>query len=309
MWADVHHAGERRINKVDVITPLIAPSFSSRRFPEVKDIHEDLKDKLYGVCLVSASDLAKGSISSEAIGTTNLVFVDSGVYESSDNWREKQYRKILRGIDEQANVIAVNFDRNERLDVQISRASEDFTNAPTAASNFLLKPVLDEGRLNIARLKDYALDLSQFGIIGVAAREIGDSFLQRCSSIVMLRDILRAAGLDTPIHVFGAITLPEILTYFFCGADIFDGLNWLSYAYRRHGHITFEDAAAEEMKWRQKDYELRLTERIGNLNLLYNLQVAMQHYCRTGDMDGLVEDFPPASKAKRIAQIAGAAIR
>ena len=309
MWADVHHADERRINKVEVTTPLIAPSFSSRRFPDVNGIYEDLKDKLYGVCLVSAADMAGGRIPAEAISTTNLIVVDSGVYEGPENWEEKQYWEILQRVDDRANVIAVNFDRNKQLDEQIRKASQDFANAPTAASDFLIKPVSNEGRVNIPRLKQYALDLSQFDIIGVTAREIGDSFLQRCSSIVTLRDILRGAGMDKPIHVFGAITLPEILTYFFCGADIFDGLNWLSFAYRRHGHIAFEDAAVEALKWRQMDYELQLNERVGNLNLLYNLQIAMQNYCLTGDLDELVAEFPPALTYRRIAETAGAEIR
>ena len=73
--------------------------------------------------------------------------------------------------------------------------------------------------------------LKRFSVIGIAAREAGSSFLKRCSSIVMLRNLLNDAGLDMPIHVFGAINPYEALAYFFCGADIFDGLNWLRLAF------------------------------------------------------------------------------
>ena len=47
------HCQPRRVEKVDVSTPLIVPSFSSCGFPHVADIYDLMKDKLYGVCLGS----------------------------------------------------------------------------------------------------------------------------------------------------------------------------------------------------------------------------------------------------------------
>ena len=63
------------------------------------------------------------------------------------------------------------------------------------------------------------------------------------------------------------------------------------------------------MKWRQRDNELLFNERVGNLNFLYNLQVAMHRYCRTRNVGELAKEFPPVSIAKRIAELAGAEIR
>ena len=267
-----------------------------------------MKGKLYGVCLISASDIAKGLIPSDAVSTTNLVVVDSGCYEEQEGWSVGEYHEILQGIDTEANVIAVNFDRHGSIDDQIQSASEDFVHAPSAASDFLIKPTSKEEIVNIAQMRKYPLELSQFNAIGVAAREIGSSFLRRCQSVIMLRDILNEVGLDTPIHVFGAITPPELFTYFLCGADIFDGLNWLRFAYRKQGLLTMTHAATEDMKWNKHDYELKIEERTNNLRFLYNMQESMRQYCKTHDLSEIVCQFPIASDAIRIAEIAGAEI-
>ena len=90
----------------------------------------------------------------------------------------------------------------------------------------------------------------------------GDSLVKRCSAVVMLRDAMGDAGLDAPIHIFGAINPMEVLTYFFCGADVFDGLNWLRLAFRKHGSIAIEEAAFEGQNSNLDDCDLRMDQRI-----------------------------------------------
>ena len=324
MEVEYPHAQVRRIHKLEVGTPLIAPSFSSRGFPYVSDIWEEFRYKLYGVCLVSAFDLACGRIPADVPDMVNIVILDSGLYEtnkgwiesgdrhtpsSATNWTRKQYHETVKGIGADGNAMLVNFDHVGALEDQIERASEDFSLAPQAASDFLVKPTDATEWVNIPKLSQHLEALKQFDAIGITARESGSSFLKRCSSIVTLRDLLNDADLDTPIHVFGAINPYEVLAYFFCGADIFDGLNWLRLAFRSDGSVPIDESALEDMKWNLPEVDLQSEEWTNNLRFLYRLQEALQEYALSGSFESLVEEFPIVRRAARIAEIAGAEIR
>ena len=323
MQGERPHCQIRWIEKVGVATPLIVPSFSSCGFPQVADIYDGMKDKLHGVCLVSALDLASGCIPADVTDEVNLVLIDSGMYEAKNSpcvqgdhcpsttkghWRRQQYLEIAGGIDGGGNVILVNYDRAETLQQQIMWAAEDFAHAPQSASDFLVKPELSSGFVNVAKLAKHAGELQQFDIVGITAREAGDSLVKRCSTVVMLRDAMGDASLDVPIHIFGAINPMEVLAYFFCGADVFDGLNWLRLAFRKHGSMAIEEAAFEEQNVSLNDCDLRLDQRISNLSFLYRLQESLHRYCLTNDLDELAQEFPFALKAVRTAELAGAVL-
>ena len=226
------HGQVRRIDKVGVPTPLLVPSFSSCGFPWVGEIYGEMMDKLYGVCLVSAFDLASGSIPTNSYTGSNVQMVDSGTYEARKLaagwggrdmymsagkvlWPRERYLEIVTGLDGDANAILVNYDGYDPLNVQVQGASDDFCHAPNVTKDFLVKPEAPARLLNIARLAQHADELDQFDIIGVTAREAGDSLSQRCRTLVMLRDALDDANLGLPIHVFGAITPKEVIAYFF----------------------------------------------------------------------------------------------
>ena len=324
MQTESTHAEVRRVHKLEVSTPLIAPSFSSRGFPYVSDIWEEFRHKLFGVCLVSAYDVAAGRIPAEVAEMVNVVIVDSGLYETNKGWIESgsrhtpssapdwardQYHEVVKSIDARGNTVLVNFDQVGKLEDQIARALEDFSLAPYAASDFLVKPADETAWVNIPQLSRQLEEMKQFSVIGIAAREAGDSFLKRCSSIVMLRDLLNDAGLEMPIHVFGATSPYEVLAYFFCGADIFDGLNWLRLAFRNSGSVPIDESALEDMKWNMMAWELQAVQCTYNLTLLFRLQQAMREYARSGDLESLIEEFPLARQTAHIAEVAGAEIR
>ena len=323
MQGERPHCQIRRVERVGVTTPLIVPSFSSCGFPQVAELYDGLKNKLYGVCLVSALDLASGCIPAGVMEEVNLALIDSGMYEAKNSmcargghcppatnarWLRQQYLEVAGGIDGSANLILVNYDKVETLGQQIKRASEDFAYAPQAASDFLVKPEFPSGLVNVAKLANYTGELEQFDIVGITAREAGESLVKRCSTVVMLRDALEDAGLDVPIHIFGAINPMEVLTYFFCGADVFDGLNWLRLAFRKQGSIAIEEAAFEGLNANLNDCDLRMNQRSSNLSLLYRLQQSLHQYCLTRDLDELAREFPLAVKAARTAELAGAMI-
>ena len=317
------HGQVRRVDKIGVPSPLLVPSFSSCGFQRVAEIYEEMKDKLYGVCLVSAADLASGCIPASVIDEVNVIVIDSGMYESRKQmdecaarglpvadrpWSRDEYFEIAADVDAAANGILVNYDGYEPLEEQIGRAAEDFSHAPHTAKDFLVKPESPARLVNVARVARYVDDLSQFDIVGVATREAGDTLTQRCRTVVTLRDTLDDADLNLPIHVFGAITPLEVLTYFFCGADVFDGLNWLRLVFRERGSIPIEETAFEDMNSNLHDFELFAEAWTANLSVLYRLQVSLQRYGSTRDFAALAEEFPPTVKAARIAELAGATI-
>jgi hypothetical protein len=50
-------------------------------------------------------------------------------------------------------------------------------------------------------------------------------------NIAKLRNALTKAGIDIPIHVFGSLDSVTTPLYFLAGADVFDGLTWLRFAF------------------------------------------------------------------------------
>jgi hypothetical protein len=50
-------------------------------------------------------------------------------------------------------------------------------------------------------------------------------------NIAKLRQTLDEAGIKVPIHVFGSLDTVTTPLYFLAGADIFDGLTWLRFAF------------------------------------------------------------------------------
>ena len=319
---NVPHGAIRQIRNVEVNTPLLAPSFSSAGFPNIGDVYHAVKHHLYGVCLVSALDIASGRIPQNIAEEINLVILDSGTYESNQNsssdeaqssyancnWSRDWYQQIASRCDPASNQILVNYDVPGPLKDQIRWAQEDFSCAPHAAKDLLVKPETLNSQINIARLITYTQTMHKFDMIGLTARESGTSLLRRCRAIVTLRNALRGAGLEIPIHVFGAITPAEVLTYFFCGADVFDGLNWLRLSFRYDIPVPVEQLAFREYSAGVADNELRMTEWVANLNLLYRLQEALHLYTTSRDLECLFRQFPSTLQARRIAEIAGAEV-
>ncbi len=283
-----------------------------------------MADRLFGVCLVSAWDIAQAQLPSNALLATNVVVLDSGGYEANDQlisdstsrndasdqlWSVPRFHQILDQTDEAANLMVVNYDRRTNIRGQLDGALLGQERAQRHAFDFLVKPEASDELVNIPRLANIASDLSEFDAAGVTAREVGTSLIDRCRSIVMLRHILTDAGLSLPIHVFGAISPIEVLTCFFCGADIFDGLDWLRSAYGHEYSTPIDEAAYEEGNWGLHDHELWLNEATNNLSVLYRLQQSMRTYAKGGSLMELCHDFPKARRAARIAEICGAEVR
>lgn len=302
MSTDLGHAAVREIRRFGLRTPLVVPSFSSRGFPHVGRLLDRLRTDLYGVCLVSAFDLASHRIAANLADLADLVLVDSGVYEtdpatgSMDGfdapparepaWCRNSYREFLRTLGAEANVMAVNFDTFGPIEQQVESAREDFACAPAAAADLLLKPSERCGMIEVDVAPARLQQALEFDVLGVTDEELGDTVLQRCATLARLRTQITACGAATPIHVFGCIAPASMLAYFLSGADVFDGLNWLRMVYgpdlRPLADLPFTDDS-----WNMSVRERTLRQFGDNLRYLQRFQVALSHLGDAGPLEAM----------------------
>ena len=275
-----------------------APTLTQRN-PELihySNIHSGLLTReIEESLLVSAYDIGHGlldGVHAFRVGfkrsdyaRPRLLVIDSGGYEKQGSpsgslfagsaggplpWKESDYERVIDSLDREAAPAVVNWDSRQPYAEQIQRARDFFDNREHLGSVFLLKPPEWSGYHNLDTLsaENVAL-LRAFDIVGVTEREIGESIHDRLVNIARLRKSLDAAEVTTPIHVFGG--LDPVLTplYFAAGAEIFDGLGWLRYAYREgvamhrasggllNGNVKEPSLWAELAVWKQNLREIR----------------------------------------------------
>lgn len=230
-------------------TPLLLPSFSSKGFPAVKKILKTMEEYITDEVLISAYDLHFKWIE-PPFDFASLIYLDSGGYEASKDtelsetnerehipkeWDVDTHQKIVESWTSLSPTIFVTYDHpKHRLKVedQISRGKRLKIPEGHYARALLLKPESEESiRLKIDAIVPHVQRMNGFSVIGVTEKEIGNSVFSRMLNIAKLRMALDAHHLDTPIHVFGSLDTISTYLYFLSGADIFDGLTWLRYAF------------------------------------------------------------------------------
>ena len=230
-------------------TPLLVPSFSSKGFPEIDNIIKYSSELIDGAALVSAYDLYYSKIK-PPFDFFSLVFLDSGGYEASKDaelsdfgdkehlpkpWSQAMHEAQLAEWKPSAPSVLISYDHpKERLPIreQIERARAMASGNEGFLRELLIKPETTTQRfLQIPDIVRNVRGLADFDVIGVTEKEIGNSILDRMKNIAELRRALDGVGLETPIHVFGSLDTVTTPMYFLAGADIFDGLTWLRFAF------------------------------------------------------------------------------
>jgi hypothetical protein len=261
--------------KVPIETPILIPSFSSKGFKvgekgasEIKKIFETASQFLTNSFLVSAYDVHHNLIQPPAdFPTVGLVVLDSGGYEISFDrdlsdvkngqpgrspWNATLYKKVLKSWPETMVSLLVSYDdpkdRKPFFD-QVEAAVELFRGCAGHLRTLLIKPeTLDqyttETALNNARTRRGFDALRSFDVIGLTEKELGGSMLDRMVAIARFRDTLDENNVKAPIHIFGALDPLSSCLYYVAGAEIFDGLTWIRYAYRDGICVYIDNAAA-----------------------------------------------------------------
>ena len=69
-------------------------------------------------------------------------------------------------------MVAVSFDHYGPIEEQVEQADEDFLHVPSAASDFLLKPVSADTILDGEHVREHVSQLSHFHVLGVTEQEL-----------------------------------------------------------------------------------------------------------------------------------------
>lgn len=229
-------------------TPILIPSFSSR-IPKVEKIFRASEEFISGPILISAYDV-RHQLLNPPFDFGNAIFLDSGGYEASidsdlsdvsnlppqgKDWTESEHLSVLAAWQSKVPTVIISYDHPKvrlPLPKQISAASE-LALPKNSLREILIKPETEaQNFIQPESIRKHIHSLSKFDVIGVTEKEIGNSVLERMQNIAIMRLALNKAGIGTPIHVFGSLDAITTLFYFVAGADIFDGLTWLRYAFK-----------------------------------------------------------------------------
>lgn len=296
-------AARRRFTVLDepFRTPLIVPSYSSRAVEdEVTEVIDATLRFVTGSILVSAYDIKNYRVKQKQLSNARLVFLDCGGYEAGSKsdlseiedprirrpkWTIGQYREIICNWDFTSSTVLISYDEpyhRVSLDTQISRAEKNLQTFPNACHCILLKPEPIGRRLrrkervdiNIDRITNRLEEIKRYGMIGVAEKELGNSIFARMKAIAKLRKALAQEEIELPIHIFGSLDPISTPLYFLSGADVFDGLTWLRYAYHDGLAIYRQNFIArdEEIPHDIMDGSLSLKVQVHNYFALGKLQ-------------------------------------
>lgn len=305
---------------IDLETPLLVPSFSSKGFgfkdktkeslidvSEVTDALEFSKEFLTESLLVSAYDLFYAHIPyNESTLCTDLIIIDSGGYECGNThdfsaiskfnydlkpWELAQYMTVLDRWPQHKAGMIVSFDHgNHRIELadQLSAAKELFDKYPGMVGNFLIKPeTRDQKYVQINNVLDQIKSFKTFQIIGVTERELGNSILQRMLNIHKIRQALDAQNIIAPLHIFGSLDPVTSILYFLAGAEIFDGLTWLKFAYFNSSAIYTSNYGVlhEDLGIMTKDAKVKSMVIAKNTYFLDKMKYTMKDFLMLNDFN------------------------
>lgn len=301
-----NHQGKiRYIERIGKSTPILIPSFSSKGFPHVKDLHNYLKHKLTEASLVSTYDLHYGNLEIDQIYESDIIFVDSGGYErnrehdvsdiygtlhSPKEWNVSLYEEQASKLKSITDIVLINYDYQEPLpmEVQLNRARVNFEKFPDFASDFLCKPTSNEESLiNVNDVVQNVNLLAPFDILGFTEKELGHSILERANNIYRIRKALTDAGLDKPIHIFGCLDPLSVVLFFLCGADIFDGLSWLRFSFKNGIPVYMNHYSISNGYWNKHENEVKVLGFSENLCELSQLKYRLEKFLRSSDWDDI----------------------
>lgn len=293
-------------------TPIVIPSFSSRAKPPMalSEMASDALSSIVGPVLVSAYDIAHEpqlsgyDFAADVLAAQPaMVILDSGGYEALWNlkaknaklieaqdardWTPDLHRQVLDGWSEEVPTIAVTFDIPEHgpgpIEQQVAAGLELADRYRAMGVELLLKPPDPDALLLAADVAPQAGALGRFAMIGVTEDEIGGSMVERLEFISELRTVLDDAGLHTPVHVFGGLDPVMTPLYFLAGADAFDGLSWLRYAYDDGRSIYAKSAVASEFPLVAHPDAYGAVRR-RNIRALTDLQISMSRFLMEGSL-------------------------
>jgi hypothetical protein len=301
-----------------VRTPLLVPSFSSR-VPEIDKILKASEEFVAGPLLVSAYDIYHNKVTPPFDFGSNVIFLDSGGYEVSRQldlsevedqteaprlpWSEDLYDEVLAGWKSRLPTVIISYDHpKERRAIteQIKKATNLAGGRKDVLRELLIKPeTREQNYVQFDSVLKSVRQLDVFDAIGLTEKEIGNSVLQRMEHIAELRIALTKVGLETPIHIFGSLDTITTMFYFVAGADIFDGLTWLRYAFSNGLTLYRQNVGVLEYGVSTKSATVEAISWAKNYAYLNDLQLEMRQFLKSHDFSVFKHHAPTLEAAYR----------
>jgi hypothetical protein len=215
--------------------------------------------------LLSDDDSFRTGFAHSQYADPQVLFIDNGWYERDgpppassfvkvfsppQPWSQDQYFALLDSLDTDIKAVAVSWDNEDSTYTeQIELAQETMASRARYASAILLKRPKGVSYHDLNRMTGSDIsNMRRFDIIGVTEKELGETILDRLHTLATFRERLDENDITAPIHIFGGLDPLETPLYFSAGAEIFDGLGWLRYAYRNGIAIRQETNAMMDLK-------------------------------------------------------------
>lgn len=302
----IYHGGELVGN-----TPMLVPAFSGSVYSDVDRVVKFMEEFITDQVLISAYDIHYEIL--KTIPTyAKLIFIDSGGYEISKEgdlselgningekekmdsrelleiWNEERYSKVIKEWPSDISTsytAVVSYDHpslRQSIEDQVTNAIRLLAARGDIIKEILLKPETTALRLPINSIIDHIELLQQFDIVGLAEKELGSSTLERMVNINTIRKAMDEKGIIRPLHIFGSLDTLSTPLYFIAGADIFDGLTWLRYAYIDGLTVYWQNCGAKT-NISTNDKQIRRKILVDNIYYLNTMRDEMFQYSHDGD--------------------------
>ena len=127
--------------------------------------------------------------------------------------------------------------------------------------------------------------LRAFHIVGVTEKELGKNLLDRLKKLAELRAAMDREGVAVPIQVWGGLDPILSPLYFFAGAEIFDGVSWLRYAYHKGVAVYRNSYSALELGIETTSDHSQALVLNHNVNFLQRLATRLREFVDNGGGD------------------------
>lgn len=215
--------------------------------------------------------------------------VRSGDYEPAE-WSIDHHAAVIAAWTCSRPTVFVSYDHpKHRFSTveQIDRADETLPKGDALFREILFKPEAEgDVEADVSAIIANVHRLAAFDAVGVTEKEIGQNLQARMVSIARIRKALDGAGLGTiPIHVFGSLDTISTPLYFVAGADIFDGLTWLRFAYHEGMTVYQHNSAAIRHGTEIRADLVPALCFSSNYHYMKTMRREMQSYIRNGSFD------------------------
>lgn len=285
------------LNGAEIVrTPLLVPSFSSKGFPDIKNIFIICEQVITESLLVSAYDVID-KLYELPITSAEVIFLDSGGYECSKDteftelgytvhqpkeWRKEEHLSVINSWPVDTPTVIISYDHpKKRCDIktQIDNARDLFNNRINIVKEILVKPETEKQiKVQLDSILPNIHQFAGFDIIGFTEKELGNTLLERMKNIALIRMALHKINLNIPIHIFGSLDTISTPLYFLSGADIFDGLTWLRFAYMEGLTVYNHNYGAVKCGITTKNHLINARVFQDNIRYLSNLSLEMRRF-------------------------------